>query len=275
MKLNKQQWVAIGAIVGGFTVLPIVFAQIWQNHNPPVNSITSVNTGKTTTSQNYNYNPQPVNNFQHVQPINNQTLQPQDIPANQWQTQSNQGYSGLPSCEYYGEAGKIGIYHFKFPEASQNELVNVNGYKVHSISAEPLRQMIRDAKHQGVSLTIGSAFRSVEHQRGIVQRKKNAGQSTRQIYFVSSHPGFSEHHTGLAIDFTPINHGFAKTAGYRWLENNAHRYGFVKTFTAQYSNATGISEESWHWKYIGTPQAKAMLANGECYKLPKTNWQAL
>lgn len=199
MKLNKQQWVAIGAIVGGFTVLPIVFAQIWQNHNPPVNSITSVNTGKTTTSQNYNYNPQPVNNFQHVQPINNQTLQPQDIPANQWQTQSNQGYSGLPSCEYYGEAGKIGIYHFKFPEASPNELVNVNGYKVHSISAEPLRQMIRDAKNQGVSLTIGSAFRSVEHQRGIVQRKKMQGN--QYVRFILSHhtPDFPSIIQGLRL----------------------------------------------------------------------------
>lgn len=261
MILNKQQWLAVGAIVGGLAVLPIVFAQMWQSKNPPVNGITSVDTGEMTVGA--------ENNFYQLTPINSQYSTQQNVTTNDWQSQSNQG------CSYYGEAGKIGIYHFSFPEAKNDELVNVNGYKVHQIASQPLRQMIADAKSQGVTLSIGSAFRSVEHQRSIVQRKKKAGQSLKQIYFVSSHPGFSEHHTGLAIDFSPINHGFAKTAGYRWLENNAGKYGFVKTFTASYSRATGISEESWHWKYVGTPQAKALLANGECYQLPKSQWQAI
>lgn len=277
MILNKQQWLAIGAIVGGLTVLPIVFAQMWQSKTPPVNGITSVDTGKTTvnsTQQFYQLVPTAVENY-HTESLTNVSYAQPDSLANDWQNYTTQTFGNAPTCEYYGEAGKIGIYHFSFPEAQSYDLVNVNGYKVHQIAAEPLRQMIADAKRQGVTLNIGSAFRSVEHQRGIVQRKKKSGQSLQQIYFVSSHPGFSEHHTGLAIDFSPINHSFAKTAGYRWLENNAGRYGFVKTFTASYSRATGISQESWHWKYVGTPQAKSLLANGECYLLPRSQWQAI
>lgn len=269
MILNKQQWLAIGAIVGGLATLPIVFAQISQSKNPPVNSITSVDTGITTISSSQNIY-QSTSSDSQLNQYNYQTF-----TQNDWQHQQNQSSTAKPSCTYYGEAGKIGIYHFSFDEVQTDDLVNVNGYKVHKIAAEPLRQMLSDAKAQGVTLTIGSSFRSVEHQRRIVQRKKQTGQSLRQIYFVSSQPGFSEHHTGLAIDFSPINHGFAKTAGYRWLEKNAGKYGFQKTFDINYSNATGVSQESWHWKYVGTPQAKALLANGECYQLPKNQWQAI
>ncbi|MDO4430346.1 MAG: M15 family metallopeptidase [Lonepinella koalarum] len=179
----------------------------------------------------------------------------------------------MPNCEYSAEAAKVGIYHFQFPEASSNDLVQVQGYKVHKIMSKALQQMIIDARSQGVQLKIVSAFRSIKAQHNIIQRKQNKGLAAKQIYFFSAASGFSEHHTGLAIDFYPINSGFSGSNTYQWLVENAGKYGFVQTFTEINSKITGISVEPWHWKYVGDEQAKALLANAECYRLPKSQWQ--
>lgn len=303
MPLNTKQVVGLGAVIGGLVLLPFAFAgkgddKQLQENDPMIAQLQKgqgyiTSGGKTTQAQ-----PQ----YSHVQTISNtpnytqnQTvgsavntnyqngLTQRDVPAQEWQANAqpttynnqNQNFASQANCQYYAPAGQVGFYHFKFPEASSSDLVNVNGYKVHRMAADELRRMMTDARNQGANLTIGSAFRSIDYQRGIVNRKTKDGQSNKQIYYVSSHPGFSEHHTGLAIDFTPINHGFAKTEGYRWLKENAYKYGFEQTFTPSYSQATGISQESWHWKYTGTPQAKAMLANGECYQQPKSSWQGV
>lgn len=284
MSLNKKQQLAVIIAMGGLVTLPVVYAmsgsdeEILANKNKyGSGSAVIVSGDKVTTGNDKTFN----------QNLNNRdALTSRDVPANEYQANDSMGqliansnngsasYGQSANCNYYSEAGRLGIYHFSFPEASSADLATINGYKVNRMAVDNLRQMIADARSQGVTLTIGSAFRSVDYQRGIVQRKKAAGQSAKQIYFVSSHPGFSEHHTGLAIDFTPINHGFAKTAGYSWLRNNAHKYGFEQTFTSQYSQATGVSQESWHWKFTGSPQAKAMLANSQCYLQPKGNWHA-
>lgn len=179
----------------------------------------------------------------------------------------------MPNCQYSAEAASVGIYHFQFTEVSEGDLVKVEDYKVHKIMSNSLQQMIKDARAQGVNLKIASAFRSVKHQQNIIQRKKNEGQSVKQIYFFSAAEGFSEHHTGLAIDFYPISLRFINSKTYQWLIENAANYGFVQTFTESNAKVTGISVEPWHWKYVGDEQAKILLANAECYKLPKSQWQ--
>lgn len=121
----------------------------------------------------------------------------------------------MPNCEYSAEAVKVGIYHFQFPEVSSNDLVKVEGYKVHKIMSNPLQQMIKDARSQGVILKISSAFRSIKDQHNIIQRKQHKGLSAKQIYFLSAASGFSEHHTGLAVDFYPISLRFVDSKTYQ------------------------------------------------------------
>ncbi|OOR91871.1 hypothetical protein B0181_02225 [Moraxella caviae] len=164
------------------------------------------------------------------------------------------------------EALAVGIKHFRYADASSSDLVwsgygsrNDAKYKIHREAKDALQELVRAAKQDGVTLTPGSIFRSSARQRQIVNNKKNQGQSARQIYYTSSHPGFSEHHTGLAVDFTPIDHGFAKSAGYRWLKQNAHRYGWHQTFTEDYKAYSGVSVESWHWRYEGKNQEFAHI----------------
>ncbi|MDO4895462.1 D-alanyl-D-alanine carboxypeptidase family protein [Moraxella sp.] len=184
--------------------------------------------------------------------------------AQQVVNQTNNNDSNSKDCTPNPVAKTVGIYFYKMPEVNAKDLVSVNGFRVHKEAATSLKQMLTDAKSSGVNLTLGSAFRSVAHQQRIINRKIKAGQTNKQIYHMSAPAGYSEHHTGFAVDFSPINAEFAKSASYRWLKANAHKYGWYQTYTPEYSAKSGISEESWHWKYKGSATAVSMLQNDDC-----------
>lgn len=201
--------------------------------------------------------------YQQNQPVTYQSTQP-NYPQ-QTLHSSNQINTAIASCEFNQEAGSVGIKHFRFPEANNADLVTIGGrHQLHREAVDSLRRMQADAKASGASLEVGSAFRSVSYQQGIINRKKSSGLSLHKIYHMSAPAGFSEHHTGFAVDFTPINSGFAKTKGFAWLQKNANKYGWYQTFTPSYAQKSGVSEESWHWKYLGSATAQQMLANGNC-----------
>lgn len=311
--MNTQQKIGLGLMAAGIILLPTVYAYKTETVSPTIqkdangNTVVSYGNTQNTGSGYIQMNGQtvavtPAQNsrivYDNRQSGSEQTLQQLNSqmtgidgdtgPAARQNTyaaqaQSHQDYQApqpfnqtAPSCEYYDKAGRAGFYHFRFDEPSAGDLVTYSGrHQVHREALNPLRDMVAAAKADGATLTVGSAFRSKEYQRGIVNRKTSAGQSVSKIYKVSSHPGFSEHHTGYAVDFTPIDHSFANSKGYRWLKQHAHEYGFYQTFTAEYSAATGISQESWHWKYLGTPNAKQVLANSNCYQQDKSTWRAV
>jgi len=102
----------------------------------------------------------------------------------------------------------------------------------------------------GVILKIESAFRSIERQAEIVRAKLEGGLSLDAILEVSAPPGYSEHHTGRAIDVTtdgvpPLEDEFEKTEAFRWLSANAGPFGFRLSYPA--GNPNGYAYEPWHW----------------------------
>jgi len=110
---------------------------------------------------------------------------------------------------------------------------------------------LRAAAHQdGIALLLVSAFRSLEYQRHIFERKIGAGESLERILKVNTPPGYSEHHTGRAVDLTtpgcpPLTEEFETTAAFAWLVQHAHRFGFAMTYPRE--NRFGIAYEPWHW----------------------------
>jgi D-alanyl-D-alanine carboxypeptidase len=60
--------------------------------------------------------------------------------------------------------------------------------------------MFAAAESEGIVLAAVSGFRSFDYQRRIIERKLAAGLTVEQIICASAPPGFSEHHTGRAID---------------------------------------------------------------------------
>src|SRR6266849_3040313 len=89
-------------------------------------------------------------------------------------------------------------------------------YLLGPAAAVKWREMSAAALSDGVVIKIGSAFRSVDRQAEIVRAKLGEGMSLDAILCVSAPPGYSEHHTGRAIDVTtpegaPLEPEYEKT----------------------------------------------------------------
>lgn len=120
-------------------------------------------------------------------------------------------------------------------------------------AAEAWRAMALSAKRDGIEIQPVSAFRSVDYQAGLVRRKLNAGQSIDAILAVSAAPGYSEHHSGRAIDVTTpgcevLEEPFEITEAFRWLQANAGRFGFTLSYPRD--NPHGVAYEPWHWAFL-------------------------
>ena len=110
--------------------------------------------------------------------------------------------------------------------------------------------MVEAAAVGGVQLLIVSGFRSYEYQAGLIRNKIEAGQSVSEILQVNTAPGFSEHHTGRAVDIAtpgsrPLTEEFERSAAFRWLGEHAAGFGFSMTYPRD--NPWGIVYEPWHW----------------------------
>lgn len=107
------------------------------------------------------------------------------------------------------------------------------------------------ARNDGIDLRIMSAFRSVARQVEIIQGKLDAGKTIEEILSVLAPPGYSEHHTGRAVDVVSPDAGlevsFADTAAFRWLQQHANAFGFFLSYPA--GNPYGYDYEPWHWCY--------------------------
>ncbi len=106
------------------------------------------------------------------------------------------------------------------------------------------------AASDGVVLEVVSAFRSIERQIEIIQYKLDRYMPMEKILTLSAPPGYSEHHTGRAIDInTPgcmaTEEEFQDTEAFRWLSVHAGRFGFTLSYPRD--NTLGFIYEPWHW----------------------------
>ena len=128
-------------------------------------------------------------------------------------------------------------------------------------AARALARMRKAAASDGVELQIVSAFRSIEYQLAIIERKRARGLSIDEILRVSAAPGYSEHHSGRCVDFTApgfeaLEEGFERSLAFAWLQRNASRFGFTLSYPR--GNVHGIAYEPWHWCWHPTnPPRKA------------------
>lgn len=114
-------------------------------------------------------------------------------------------------------------------------------------------QAMREAAHRdGVVLEAISGYRSHDYQLGIFERKLGRGQSVDEILAVNAAPGYSEHHSGRALDIgapdePPAEESFENTAAFAWLTAHADAHGFAMSYPR--GNPHGIVYEPWHWRY--------------------------
>lgn len=117
-------------------------------------------------------------------------------------------------------------------------------------AAAAWKKMREAAARDGIVLLPLSGFRSVARQTAIIRAKVAGGRPIADILRFVAAPGYSEHHTGRALDIGSPEHieldeHFARTAAYRWLRRRAGEFGFILSYPR--ANRHGIAYEPWHW----------------------------
>ncbi|EGJ34602.1 MULTISPECIES: M15 family metallopeptidase [Moorena] len=162
--------------------------------------------------------------------------------------------------------------HLPYSEvlSSQLQPITRDGrIKLEAAAARKYKAMAAAARRQGVILVPISGFRSVDQQKYLFfQVKEQRGQVASKRAEVSAPPGYSEHHTGYAIDIgdamapaTNLNPEFENTAAFKWLEKNAAFYSFELSFPRD--NPQGISYEPWHWRFVGDTKSLETFYKGK------------
>ncbi len=123
---------------------------------------------------------------------------------------------------------------------------------LHIDAARAWLRMHDEAWRDGVVLEAISGYRSHDYQLGIFEWKLGRGLSVDDILAVNAAPGFSEHHSGLALDIgepdePPAEESFERTAAFAWLQDHAGEHGFAMSYPRD--NPHGIVYEPWHWAY--------------------------
>ena len=129
---------------------------------------------------------------------------------------------------------------------------------------EAFEKLSSDSIKNGTPVYGQSGFREYSRQKELYDYAvstsgvKGADKDTAR-------PGYSEHQTGLVIDVSSTKDGnmltFDKTKSFKWMNNNAHKYGFILRYPSDKVDITGYTYESWHYRYIGVKTATDMHDN--------------
>lgn len=128
---------------------------------------------------------------------------------------------------------------------------------LHIDAARGWRHMRDAALADGIVLDAISGYRSHDYQLGIFARKLARGLRVEEILAVNAAPGFSEHHSGLALDIgapdePPAEENFEATPAFAWLREHAGEHGFAMSYPR--ANPHGIVYEPWHWRFDASLQ---------------------
>lgn len=164
---------------------------------------------------------------------------------------------------------------YKFETAVVYTGSNGKEFLMDSRAAQYMLQMIEDAQAYGAPIGITSAYRSVEYQKqnfdNNVKQLENQGMTHEEAYNETAKniaiPGKSEHNTGLAADILSGEHwsldeGFENTRAFKWLSENAHKYGFILRYPKDKTAITKINYEPWHYRFVGIYHATKIWESG-------------
>ena len=126
-----------------------------------------------------------------------------------------------------------------------------------------LQKLLATAKADNASLFVKSAYRSFAEQQVLKsQYSVTYGSGTANSF--SADQGYSEHQLGTAVDFITsgfggeLNDAFDGTAAFRWLTQNAYKFGFELSYS---KGNTYYTYEPWHWRFVGVKLATYLHDN--------------
>ena len=143
------------------------------------------------------------------------------------------------------------------------------------IEKETYKQYIsleKALKEDGINIKLDSAYRSVQSQQELWDEWVSApekGLAYAKKFMAA--PGYSEHHTGLAIDICLEKDGelvydndkmFADIETFLKIHAKLADYGFILRYLKGKEETTGYTYEPWHIRYVGSKKiAKEIMEN--------------
>lgn len=145
-------------------------------------------------------------------------------------------------------------------------------------AAKALEALFIEMRTYGYTdVSVTSAFRSYSYQESLFtgyvsnELKSHPGwtreQAEAEAETYSARPGTSEHQTGLCCDMHNLpgaDVSFANQEAYKWLSDNAWKFGFILRFPEDKTEITGYSFEPWHYRYVGRYHAQKIHDAGLC-----------
>lgn len=158
------------------------------------------------------------------------------------------------------------------PDDYEITLVSYDNKEVNELAYDQLSDLLKYVNENIGSLWIASGYRSVELQDTLFNRYVDDNmddgmtyeEAVADVMLTATVPGYSEHHTGLAVDFNYVTEDFQYTDQYEWLCEHAHEYGFILRYTEEKEDITNINYEPWHYRYVGVEHATAMYEMDMC-----------
>lgn len=249
----KWYYAAIACFLGGFTavvqslVLHLANPALSQQFNQTISQTVSQTISQTV--------------WQTAEAL--EIIQPVEVP---------QAVSGLPQPRLWFQAAKLSAYfgHLPYQKPDSAKLTlfpstppymtRADEY-LHEEAVAALKQMMEAAQLDGVSLFLVSGFRDLSTQATLFQNRATEHGSAELAAKSVAPPGYSEHHTGYAVDLADGLGNFLEfehTPAFRWMAAHAHEYGFELSFPV--NNDQGVDYEPWHWRFVRSPEAVEVFA---------------
>ncbi len=165
-------------------------------------------------------------------------------------------------------------------EVNEDELVTVREYKNSAYWVKDYSVLVlpdtMDALNEMLlafynatgnsNVMVRSGYRSFAYQQELYDEEiSSTGENSSTLVAMA---GYSEHHTGYAVDFTTYNGSsysdFDGTGDYEWIMDNCYKYGFINRYPEGKESLTLIDNEPWHFRYVGIPHAKVMYDYDMC-----------
>ena len=166
----------------------------------------------------------------------------------------------------------VNKYHYLKSDYEPDDLEEIDpnynqggNNKLRHVARVAFEKMAAAAALDNIKLFNVSAYRSYKSQESIYNRNV-ANRGVAETDKASARPGNSEHQSGLALDVNWIDTDFENTSAFKWLQNNAHKYGFILRYIKGKEDLTGYIYEPWHYRYVGEDIAKKIKEENITYE---------
>lgn len=172
----------------------------------------------------------------------------------------------------------------KNKDIHRKELVNISKHKndaykimdedifISKVALQHFNAMMEDFEKQTGKhdIIVTSGYRTLSNQIEIL-KEKTALYGKEDALDWAMLPGFSEHHTGYAMDISIYTDqgNYIRYRGqdeYRWINENSYKYGLIRRYSGEKKDITGIANEEWHYRYVGVPHSYIITAKDICFE---------